>query len=102
MPFLYKQGGRLEDILVEALKYARTEDMDAVFVFNDINIVVTERSNLAYIWSDFHGARTGRTVGPCEVGLSNTVSLPAGYHDLPDFQRKQTFVVIHKLLEASR
>lgn len=102
MPFTYDRGGRLDNILAEAIRYARTSGEDAIFVFNEVSVVVTERSNLAYIWSDFFGTPKGRTVGPCEVGLSNMVSLPRGYGTWDTGQAEIALTVIGRLLEASK
>lgn len=102
MAFVYNGGGRLDSILIDAIRHARTHGEDAVFVFNEVNVIVTEKSNLAYIWSDYFGTPKGRTVGPCEVGLSNTVTLPRGYERWTDEQTELGMLVIGRLLAASK
>lgn len=102
MAFVYEGGGRLDGVLVDAIRHARTHHEDAIFVFNEINVIVTERSNLAYIWSDFFDTPKGRTVGPCEIGLSNTVTLPRGYEKWTAEQAETAMLIIGRLLAASR
>jgi hypothetical protein len=102
MPFTYTRGDRLDNVLIEALQHARTQGEDAVFVFNEVNVIVTEKSNLAYIWSDYFGTPRGRTVGPCEIGPSNMVSLPRGYETWEEGQTELALTVIGRLLEASK
>lgn len=102
MAFVYERGGRVDDILAEAIRHTRTRGEDAIFTINGVNIIVTERSNLAYIWSDYFDTPKGRTVGPCEIPLSNAVAFPKGFETWPEDQRTVAFTIINKLLEASK
>jgi hypothetical protein len=102
MPFTYQPGKRLEDVLIEALKFAKRGSEDAIFIFHSINIIVTRRSNLAHIWSGYIGTEEGRTVGPCEETSPDMISLPKGFHDWTAIEREAALATIHVLMEANR
>ncbi len=102
MRFTYERGGRLDNILIDAIQHARGWDEDAVFVFNDVNIIVTQRSNLAHVWSGYFGTPRGQTVGPCEIDLSVPPIFPSGYETWETWQINEALRIFGRLLAASR
>jgi hypothetical protein len=75
MTFTYRPAGRLEDVLPQALAYARKlrggqgQREDAVFTLNKVNIVVTHNSSLDHIFAAFVDTPEGGTVGPCRFNI---------------------------------
>lgn len=106
MPFTYKSGSRLDNVLLQALAYARKQRgdegrrEDAVFTFNRVTIVVTHNSSLDHIYSAYVDAHEGQTVGPRKLNIWRRLfraSRPKDCRNWKPIEKAAADIALHRL-----
>jgi hypothetical protein len=102
MPFKKRPNSTIQGALVQALKYARDHDEVAEFIFSEVCIVVTKRSHLAFLWSDYFSAHGGDRIGPREISPDQMAPLPQGWTGWRRDDKRIGLLTMQRLTEASR